>query len=712
MRWKSLCGGLALLLAAAAGCKQRLFINQDDYDKYKGVSIAALESSPTIHAEPTTDVPPTPPTVRNPEREIRNITLAECVALALEHGIVGSAFTALAGSGQPATEAMITFSGQGTVGSDAIRVLALDPAAVGAGIEASLSKFDATFLASMNWSGTDRPVGTALDLFQTGGSQLQAIVQEQATFSTSVIKPLPTGGVAGITFNLPYTLTNLAAATNPAYTPQLQFQFEQPLLQGFGVEINELRASHPGSILSPGAFNTQPTAEGILVTRIRFDQERADFERNVHAMLTNVEIAYWNLYSSYWSLYSQDSAVRFSYEAWRINKARFDAGKISIADFAQTRGQYEQFRQARILALNNLLTNERQLRLMIGLPMTDGKRLVPADEPTLAPFQPNWDAAARDALNLRPELYIARQDVKANQMNVIVAKNNLLPDLRFTATYDINDIGNRLDGPDSNNALRNLASDHFNNWALGLRLNIPIGYRSQEASLRINRLRLARSYEVLKDQEQKALDNIDAAYQRIFSTYDQIGALRAQREAFAEQLKARFQEFIAGRGTLDIFLEAQRFWAQALDQEFQAVRDYNNALVSFEYCRGRILEHDGVVISEGPVPACAQKRAADHIRERALALPLRERAALSACPDGPPPLQAIPQPGTGSLPAALNNSPALTQPPPPPLPPTAAASGRPGDPKGMTRPPADGPATPRSVDLLLPPDALAPTKAP
>mgnify|MGYP000878045639 CR=1 FL=1 len=52
----------------------------------------------------------------------------------------------------------------------------------------------------------------------------------------------------------------------------LQFQFEQPLMQGFGVEINQLRASHPGSILNPGVFQNATSTEGILITRIRFDQ--------------------------------------------------------------------------------------------------------------------------------------------------------------------------------------------------------------------------------------------------------------------------------------------------------------------------------------------------------------------------------------------------------------------------------------------------------
>src|SRR5581483_6548052 len=269
MRWKSLCGGLALLVAMVAGCKQRLFITTDDYDHWKGVSAAALESSPTIHAEPTQDIPPPPPSVRDTDREIRYISLAECIALALENGTVGSVGSALAGAGPVGTESLGTFTGRGFSGTDAIRVLALDPATVGAGIESSLSKFDAVWTTGMNWSATDRPSGTSVDRILAGN--LEAIITQNATFNTGVVKPLPTGGVAGITFNLPYTNTNQQAGKNPQYTPQRQFQFEQPLLQGFGVEINQLRASHPGSLINGGVLNTSPTPEGILITRLRFD---------------------------------------------------------------------------------------------------------------------------------------------------------------------------------------------------------------------------------------------------------------------------------------------------------------------------------------------------------------------------------------------------------------------------------------------------------
>src|SRR5207237_992000 len=156
------------------------------------------------------------------------------------------------------------------------------------------------------------------------------------------------------------------------------------------------------------------------------------------------------------------------------------------------------------------------------------------------------------------------QDIKANQLNVVLQENNLLPDLRFAASYDLNSIGNRLDGADGENALRNLASDRFNNWQLQLRLNVPIGFRAAHANVRIAKLQLARSYESLHDQEMKVSRVLEQQYRQLEVNYELIRIRRAQREAFAEQLRARFQEFLAGRGTLDILLEAQRFWASAL----------------------------------------------------------------------------------------------------------------------------------------------------
>jgi outer membrane protein TolC len=574
-----------------------------------------------------------PPTVLDCDTVTpRYLTLSQAIALALENGTVGSQSILNPGFGNDTLQAP---TGQGaiSIASDSIRVLSLDPAIIGANIESSLSKFDAQWNTSVNWNTTDKP-SNGLAFLQNGTG---------ATFSTGIIKPLPTGGVAGITFDTVYQdLSNPQARTfttlNPNYQPQLQFAFEQPLLQGYGVEINQLRTTLVNATNANLQFLQTGQTEGILITRIRFDQARAEFERVVQFMLLNVETAYWNLYGAYWTLYSRESALRQAFEAWRINKARFEAGRVAIQEFAQARQQYELFRGQRLTALGQVLEDERQLRTLIGLPRSDGTRLIPIDAPTLTPYNPDWETAAQETLTLKPELIAARQDLKFRQLEVILQKNSLLPDLRLTSQYNLYGIGTRLDGPSDVNAFRSLATGNFSDWQIGLRMFMPIGFHDAHSQVRAARLNLARSYLAVQDLEQKSLGLLELQYRHLFEFHLQIETQRSQRLAAAQFLNARFQEFLAGRAiTLDILLEAQRVWADALNQEYAAIVQYNNALAGFEWAKGTILQHDNVVISEGPLPACAQKRAVVHEEERANALVLRERAnpSMTACACNP-----------------------------------------------------------------------------
>jgi outer membrane protein TolC len=664
MRWKLKVAALALGLAWTVGCKQQCYMTECDLKSYSHLMPDNLPCDPNASIIPTRGHVAAPANVLDPERPIRYLSLSEAIAMGLEWGTVGS--PALNGT---TNTSLVSFQGRAVFAPENnIRVLALDPAIVGSDIEASLAKFDVRWDTSMTWQTTDEPTGgNFINSFQNG---------ERATFNSSLLKPLPTGGVAGITFTTTYTFLNSPPTTpgqtfaNPAYRPSLQFQFEQPLLQGFGVEINQIRPTHPGSQLTP--FNVGGRVEGVLITRLRFDQQRAEFERNLHVMLVNIEVAYWNLYGSYWALYSREQALRQAFEAWKINRERFEAGRIPVQDMAQTRQQYESFRAQRIQALGQVLENERALRALIGLPVEDGTRLVPIDTPTLTPYHPDWDTAWNEAMALRPELILARHDLKFRQLDLINQRNLLLPDLRFTSTYNINGLGTHLGGGpnDPNNALASLGKDQFNDWQIGLRMDVPLGFRDANAAVRAARLGLARSYGVLQDQESKAEQFLALEYANLIEFYELIRAQRSQREAAAIQLGARFKEFLAGRGTLDFLLEAQRVWADALRDEYNAIVQYNNALISFEFAKGTIMQHDNVVIGEGPLPNCAQVRAVEHERQRSKALVLRERAQPVAhpaihSPEGViPGAPVIPDGESPSLPSLLEGqgpAPAMPQ---------------------------------------------------
>jgi RNA polymerase sigma factor (sigma-70 family) len=313
----------------------------------------------------------------------------------------------------------------------------------------------------------------------------------------------------------------------------------------------------------------------------------------------NTEVAYWNLYGGYWTLFGRKQGLRHALEAFRICKSRYEAGEVKADEGAQARAQCLLFHLQCRQAIEEVRVFERQLRALVGLDSEDGARLVPSDSPTLAAYRPNWSAALKEALQKRPELYMARQEIKKAQMDLAIASNKLLPDLRFLSSYDDNSLdGPDINGPKNSNALKNLAQMHNSHWSLGLRMVEPLGFRDAAGQVRSARLALERMTAILHDQERKAQSFLGRQYEQISVAYEQIRANRAQREAFPEQLRTRNEEYKAGRGSLDTLLEAQRFWADALANEHAAIVTYNNARAGFDFARGAALQRHRITVEE------------------------------------------------------------------------------------------------------------------
>jgi hypothetical protein len=609
-----------LSAAALTGCKQRCFMTKEDFLHYQSEALANIVNPPTVTDHlPVFDVAAVS-TVLSPEGKKRMMSLAECIALGLENGRNN-------GSGTIAPSPVSAGTGgfpDPSALSDSIRVYSYDPARLYTEIEASLSRFDAQWNTSMTWGKQDRPVGSALDQFQAG--LLDSIQRDTAALRSDLVKPLPTGGLAGITFRTDYEFSNLNQRVNPAYRPQLEFAFEQPLLQGAGVAINQLRSSHPGSNL----FNiSQPVAaQGILLARLTYNGGQVEFERRLQDQLLAIEQAYWDLYYAYWNLYSRETAMRQSHYAWMIARARKQAGRIRDQNFYEIEEQYQFFRTQRLQALGGTTGNpgvleaERQLRYKIGLPADDGTRLIPIDAPTTAPYKPDWAGSLAEAFARRPELSGTRLGLQHAQLQLLALRDNLLPDLRVFGRYNVNDLGNHLDGEDDNAALRNLARNRFNDWEIGATLNIPIGFRGQHAVVREAELQVAKWTLFLRQQESATAYQLQDTYRRLFQYSEEVGMQRARRVAAAKQLELLYQKFIVGVGNIDTddtvtqMLDAQRNWADALRDEYRAITLYNIALAEFERNKGTLLQHNNVNVVEGPLPACAQARASQHIRER------------------------------------------------------------------------------------------------
>jgi outer membrane protein TolC len=705
-RWKLGLVSLTVAFSSLLGCKQMVYLHEVDRNIALGGIPENLDVDPTPTYVPGSWASPLPATVDTPERPPRYITLQEAIAIALEQGNIGSRSQLNPGLANDDLSNSAQFTQVSVVGTDSIKAFALDPAVVGANIDASLAKFDSRFRTSMTWNKTDNAISNILASFQNG---------DTFNFSSGVSKFLPSGGVANITWSTNYTrlVAPPVATVNPSWQPALGFQLEQPLLKGYGVEINQLRSQHPGSIQNPNfqsPGNGLTAVEGILITRVRFDQQRAEFEKAVNNQLLNVEAAYWNLYEAYGELYARDEAVVDALKLWKNLEERVKGQLTAPPDEAQARAQLETFRAQRIAAVGQVLLRDRTLRSLLGMD-DDGTRLIPIDAPTLAPFEPDWESGKQETLTNHPALIQAREELKARQFDIMVKRDQLRPDLRALSQYNINGLGSHLNGPMTvggvpNNALESLSSNRFNNWTLGLVLDVPIGFRTAHSELRVARLNLARTYYQLRDFERKAEVLLRNDYSNVNQQYRTIEAQRAAYEAAARQYSLTLdrEEIIEPKSLwLQQLLAAQQSKVQAKIAEYQAIAAYNTALASWQFSKGTILQYNNVMISEGPLPQYAQLRAIDHQRERTAAIMVRQR------PDGTNGLPAgyplFRDPAAGMVPTVMDAPMSVPQ----------MIRNAPQQKNTPIMPPADVPAAyypPNGMPVVPPGSTIAPANSP
>ena len=473
------------------------------------------------------------------------------------------------------------------------------------GPEAALAAFDTQLSSSLTWQKVNTPQN--VDTSNYGIIFPATRQNDLGTFQAKLTKITATGGQFSLAHNAAYDLSNQPSRAYPSdWNVNLEAEMRQPLFQGSGVQFN--RIAGPGA--TPGAFN------GVMLARINTDIALADFEAGVRNLVSDVEIAYWELYFQYRSLDAviagRDSALstwRRTYTLYRIGGKGGEAERE-----AQAREQYYAFRSQAEKSLNSLYATEAKLRYLLGLAATDGRLIRPEDEPTTAKVVFDWNEVLCEGLARNVELREQKWIVKRYELELIAAKNFLLPKLDFIGQYRWLGLGNRLDGanaldinnfaagapfPDSN-AYRTLTDGQFQEWQAGFELNLPIGFRREMAGVRNAQLILARERAKLQEGElelshQMAYAIRDLEANQVLSQTEFNRRIAAQREV--EAVTAAYETDTV---TIDRVLDAQRKLAQAESDYYRALVDFNKSIARVHFRKGSLLEYNGVYLAEGP----------------------------------------------------------------------------------------------------------------
>jgi hypothetical protein len=225
----------------------------------------------------------------------------------------------------------------------------------------------------------------------------------------------------------------------------------------------------------------------------------------------------------------------------------------------------------------------------MGIAASDGRLIRPIDEPTMARVDFDWNAVRVETLLRSPELRQKKWLIKQRELELVSAKNQLLPQLDVGALYRWTGTGDHLFGSSDKSfadttvdargttALSELTSGDWQEAAFFFNFAMPVGFRSALAGVRNAQLLLAREKAQLEDTELNTIHLLNTAVRRLDANYV-LAQTHFNRWSAAEvdvdAAQAKY-EIGARDGTLDLVLEAQRRRALAQVDYYNALIEYN-----------------------------------------------------------------------------------------------------------------------------------------
>jgi len=354
------------------------------------------------------------------------------------------------------------------------------------------------------------------------------------------------------------------------YSSGVTFGFVQPLLKNAGTGVN--------------TTNVRVAQNNTRVSTYQFEDQ-------IMNLVLNVEAAYWNLVLSLENLKVMEKSLQAAQDLLRKNLAEKEAGVLPPIEVTRARARVADRNAAIVAAQASIRDAEDDLRKILDSPdfaYLSTQSIRPTDAPSVNPQELDLASAVHTALARRPDIRQQVVILESLGLQVVRAKNQLLPEVDLQATYRINQFGDSW-------------GDGFNtldrsDLSAGIVLSLPLGNRlarSQSARARYQKLQGLVSLESL---ERTVTLAVKKAVRDVKTNLEQIDANRLRKQYAQENLEVEVQKYEVGQNiSLDV-LDAQDALQQAESAYIQSIIGFNIAMVRYYRATGEILEKKGIEV--------------------------------------------------------------------------------------------------------------------
>jgi outer membrane protein TolC len=474
--------------------------------------------------------------LRAAEPKAKPVSLDDCIQLALQHNL-------------------------------GLQIQRIDPLLKRYAISLAYTSYEPTFSAGYTHSYSASPGGIYGPFAAIGASKA-----DNDSFSAGIGGVLPSGATYGVDTRASKSLTTGFGAAENA-SASAGFNITQPLLRNLWVD---------GSRLT------------IALRKKDLRVSELSLEQRMIQTVTDVQVAYLSLIAAIESVEVRKLDLQQNEQLLRETKKRIDVGVLAVLDEKSAESAVASARAALLSSQNDLARAQNTLKNLLTDKYSDWQEV--SLEPTERLTAPVQVFSRQDSwqkgLSLRPDLLQARTQLEQSQITLRYDRNQLYPQLDFTATY--RQSGGGPGSKQFGDAYGGVQSGDSPSYSYGFVLSIPLSNRQARYRYRQDKASLEAALLSLKQLEQSIMLEIDNLIAQAQSSLERVDSTE-KAVVFADAAwEAERKKLDNGKSTSYEVLLRQRDRSQARFNKISSLIDYNTSLARLAQSEGSTLQRNGI----------------------------------------------------------------------------------------------------------------------
>ena len=360
---------------------------------------------------------------------------------------------------------------------------------------------------------------------------------------------------------------------NDYYTSEAIIRGTQPLLRNFGSEVTKTQ---------------------ILIAQNNLAISKEDFRRQVIAITSQVQQAYWDLVFRRQDLEVQKQELVLGQQLLDQIRKQVTVGTLAPLDVLQAETTISRTQERILVAENAVRAAEDRLKRVMNFSLIGELAdvvILPVDTPTYTDVTLDQEEQLRQALSQRPDLIQAKLTLENQHITLVFNQNQALPTLDLDATLRINGIDNRFGG-----SFDEIDPTKRYRWDVGVTFRYPLQNRQAKSRVQQSQLAIRQQMIRIKDVEESIMAEVRNAVRDVLTNSQRVQSSRVSSRLAQKQLEAEEKKLQVGLATVFTTLQFQDVLAVQRSNEINAITEFLKALVRLEESKSTLLQSYSIIL--------------------------------------------------------------------------------------------------------------------